>query len=256
MAFVLRTNAPAPGRHSFSCTAMWAMEFHRGGGRSRRSRMSTPWWPGTRRAPGARLIRWSHSESRATPIASRASFRNWVWIARMSQGCRSVARSHLHSRDATAQSRRRWFSHLGMRDGRVPCLRTWPNNASAKLWSSPSWRPTTSPERSFRACSRHRHHRRLSRSSAHHCGSFIPPASARSRMHAPKMCGPRSPGLDSTLLVCGDNDVRAPLAVADDLCAAIASSTLVVLRGAGHCCNIEAADDFNREVRSFLRAHR
>ncbi len=59
-----------------------------------------------------------------------------------------------------------------------------------------------------------------------------------------------------TLLVCGDNDVRAPLAVADDLCAAIASSTCVVLRGAGHCCNIEAADDFNREVRSFLRSCR
>lgn len=58
-----------------------------------------------------------------------------------------------------------------------------------------------------------------------------------------------------TLLVYGDNDVRAPLRVAEDLRVAIAASTLVVLPGAGHCCNIEAPEDFNREVREFLQAH-
>jgi pimeloyl-ACP methyl ester carboxylesterase len=55
-----------------------------------------------------------------------------------------------------------------------------------------------------------------------------------------------------TLLVYGDNDVRAPLTVAEDLHASIAGSVLVVLSGAGHVCNIEASDEFNAAVRSFL----
>ena len=59
-----------------------------------------------------------------------------------------------------------------------------------------------------------------------------------------------------TLLVYGDNDVRAPLAVAEDLHAAIPGSTLVVLPEAGHCCNIEAREEFNRVVGSFLRDRR
>jgi pimeloyl-ACP methyl ester carboxylesterase len=56
-----------------------------------------------------------------------------------------------------------------------------------------------------------------------------------------------------TLLVYGDGDVRAPVAVAEHLHAAIAGSTLVVLPGAGHVCNIDAQDKFNRAVRTFLR---
>jgi pimeloyl-ACP methyl ester carboxylesterase len=56
-----------------------------------------------------------------------------------------------------------------------------------------------------------------------------------------------------TLLVYGDNDVRAPLTVAHSLHAALRDSTLVVLPGAGHVCNVEAAEEFNRAVRSFLR---
>ncbi len=59
-----------------------------------------------------------------------------------------------------------------------------------------------------------------------------------------------------TLLVYGDNDVRAPLTVAERLHAEIACSTLVVLPGAGHVCNIEAASEFNRTVRTFLRERR
>jgi pimeloyl-ACP methyl ester carboxylesterase len=54
-------------------------------------------------------------------------------------------------------------------------------------------------------------------------------------------------------LVYGDRDVRAPLTVAEDLHAAISRSTLVVLPGTGHLCNIEAPDTFNNAVRSFLR---
>jgi pimeloyl-ACP methyl ester carboxylesterase len=55
-----------------------------------------------------------------------------------------------------------------------------------------------------------------------------------------------------TLLVYGDRDVRAPLAVAEDLHAAIPGSRLVVLPGVGHACSIEAPDGFNRVVRDFL----
>lgn len=55
-----------------------------------------------------------------------------------------------------------------------------------------------------------------------------------------------------TLLVAGDRDVRAPLAVAQVLRASIRGSTLVVLEGAGHLCNLEAPGDFNGALRTFL----
>jgi pimeloyl-ACP methyl ester carboxylesterase len=55
-----------------------------------------------------------------------------------------------------------------------------------------------------------------------------------------------------TLLVNGAEDVRAPLSVARDLEASIPGSTLVVLPGAGHVCNLEAPKEFNTVVRSFL----
>jgi pimeloyl-ACP methyl ester carboxylesterase len=57
-----------------------------------------------------------------------------------------------------------------------------------------------------------------------------------------------------TLLIYGDRDERAPLEVAEDLHASILDSTLVVLPGAGHVCNIEAAESFNSAVRNFLRS--
>jgi pimeloyl-ACP methyl ester carboxylesterase len=56
-----------------------------------------------------------------------------------------------------------------------------------------------------------------------------------------------------TLLVYGDQDVRAPQTVAEDLHAAISGSQLVVLPDAGHLCNIEAPEAFNKAVRNFLR---
>jgi pimeloyl-ACP methyl ester carboxylesterase len=57
-----------------------------------------------------------------------------------------------------------------------------------------------------------------------------------------------------TLLLYGDKDVRSPLNVAEALHAKIPSSRLVVLPGVGHLCNVEAAEEFNAEVRSFLRS--
>jgi pimeloyl-ACP methyl ester carboxylesterase len=56
-----------------------------------------------------------------------------------------------------------------------------------------------------------------------------------------------------TLLVYGDQDERAPLSVAEDLHRSIAGSGLLLLSGAGHGCNIDAADRFNAAVRDFLR---
>ena len=56
-----------------------------------------------------------------------------------------------------------------------------------------------------------------------------------------------------TLLLYGDSDLRSSLSVAEGLHAAIPHSTLVVLEGVGHQSNIEAADRFNAELRSFLK---
>jgi pimeloyl-ACP methyl ester carboxylesterase len=57
-----------------------------------------------------------------------------------------------------------------------------------------------------------------------------------------------------TLLLYGNEDVRAPRPVGDALHSAISGSTLVVLPDVGHMIDIEAGDRFNTEVRDFLRA--
>jgi len=59
-----------------------------------------------------------------------------------------------------------------------------------------------------------------------------------------------------TLLLYGDEDARASLAVAEAMNAAIPGSELVVLPGVGHVSTVEAADRVNDEVRSFLRSIR
>jgi pimeloyl-ACP methyl ester carboxylesterase len=65
------------------------------------------------------------------------------------------------------------------------------------------------------------------------------------------------PGMDvPTLLLYGDEDVRAPQEVADQLHTGIPHSRLVVIPGAGHLCNLEAPDRFNEEIRDFLRSVR
>ena len=55
-----------------------------------------------------------------------------------------------------------------------------------------------------------------------------------------------------TLLLYGDQDVRAPANVAHDIHAGIPGSKLVLIPGAGHACNIDAPERFNAEVRAFL----
>lgn len=55
-----------------------------------------------------------------------------------------------------------------------------------------------------------------------------------------------------TLLIYGDHDQRAPLAVAERIHDAITGSQLVTLEGAGHLCNIELPQQFNAAVFRFL----
>jgi pimeloyl-ACP methyl ester carboxylesterase len=57
-----------------------------------------------------------------------------------------------------------------------------------------------------------------------------------------------------TLLLYGDEDVRAPKHVWEALHSSIPGSKLVVIPGVGHMIDIEAAERFDTEVRAFLRA--
>jgi pimeloyl-ACP methyl ester carboxylesterase len=57
-----------------------------------------------------------------------------------------------------------------------------------------------------------------------------------------------------TLLLYGDKDVRSPLGVAEDLHARIPASRLAVMAGVGHLSDMDEAERFNAEVRTFLRA--
>lgn len=57
-----------------------------------------------------------------------------------------------------------------------------------------------------------------------------------------------------TLLLYGDKDVRAPLKVAEDIHARVPTAKLVVIPGVGHMNNVEAAERFNAEVRTFLKS--
>lgn len=54
------------------------------------------------------------------------------------------------------------------------------------------------------------------------------------------------------LLIWGDQDVRSPLAVGQDLHARLQDSRLIVLSGTGHLPQVEAADRVNAELRRFF----
>jgi pimeloyl-ACP methyl ester carboxylesterase len=55
-----------------------------------------------------------------------------------------------------------------------------------------------------------------------------------------------------TLLLYGDQDVRAPREVAEALLAGIPGSRLVMMPGVGHASSVEAPDRFCVEVQAFL----
>ena len=62
-------------------------------------------------------------------------------------------------------------------------------------------------------------------------------------------------GIDvPTLLLYGDKDVRSPLTVAEEMHASIPGSRLVIIPGVGHMVDMESADRFNVEVRTFLKS--
>jgi len=55
-----------------------------------------------------------------------------------------------------------------------------------------------------------------------------------------------------TLLLYGEHDERSPMDVARELHSKITTSTLVIIPGAGHMCNMESPGAFDSEVRRFL----
>ncbi|MGS0685970.1 alpha/beta fold hydrolase [Nakamurella sp. GG22] len=57
-----------------------------------------------------------------------------------------------------------------------------------------------------------------------------------------------------TLLLYGDDDVRAPAAVAAAMHAQIPGSLLIQLAGVGHCGHVQAPTEWNRAVLDFLNA--
>ena len=55
-----------------------------------------------------------------------------------------------------------------------------------------------------------------------------------------------------TLVISGQEDPGTPVAMAQEICAAIPSSTLAVLPSASHLCNLEQSDAFTRVLLDFL----
>lgn len=82
------------------------------------------------------------------------------------------------------------------------------------------------------------------------------PAATRTMAHALAEADLRDVVADidvPTLLLHGDVDQRSSLTVAQTLHAQIPGSKLVVLPGLGHECYLESPEQFNDEVRAFLR---
>jgi pimeloyl-ACP methyl ester carboxylesterase len=59
-----------------------------------------------------------------------------------------------------------------------------------------------------------------------------------------------------TLLLYGEQDARSPVHVGRALHDGIPESSLVILPGVGHLSSVEGAEQFNREIRSFLEENR
>ena len=57
---------------------------------------------------------------------------------------------------------------------------------------------------------------------------------------------------NQTLIIFGENDKETPLYMAKRLNRGIPSSTLSVIKGAGHFCFIDKPNKFNMEVKEFL----
>ena len=86
----------------------------------------------------------------------------------------------------------------------------------------------------------------------------VRPASLRTQVHLMAEADQRDllPRITvPTLLIWGELDARSPLSVANQLQRTIPDTTLVVVPGAGHVCQLERPEQFNQAVRNFCRAH-
>lgn len=59
-----------------------------------------------------------------------------------------------------------------------------------------------------------------------------------------------------TLVICGREDILTPPAESESMHAVIPRSRLEIIEGAGHLANLEAAEEFNRSLGSFLETIR
>jgi len=57
-----------------------------------------------------------------------------------------------------------------------------------------------------------------------------------------------------TLIVVGERDGRTPVEEAEDINRRIPDASLKIIKSAGHMANVEKPEEFNRAVRTFLRA--
>ena len=131
-----------------------------------------------------------------------------------------------------------------------------PSGACARCWTSPTGRRRSSWPRCARRCSRPGCRRRTADAFAASVGEFHPVGiRALARAFAAADLRDVLPRIEvPTLLLYGDQDVRAPVAVGEALHAAIPASRLVVLPGIGHLISLEAPGRFNAELRAFLRS--
>src|SRR5829696_4219112 len=230
---------------------MWATARRPGGGSWTGSATSSRSWPGTPPGPVAQPIPRRALAWPATPTAWPASSSGSAWSSRTWPGCRSGASlpwSSTAGIPATLILASAYAGWGGSLPAEVAQQRLQQALGLAEL--SPEgflgallptmFSPTTPPEavEAFRASMLAFHpagFRAMARASAENLREVL------AHINVP------------TLLLYGDRDVRAPLSVAEDLHAAITGSTLVVLPDAGHLCNIEAPEAFNRAVGNFLR---
>jgi pimeloyl-ACP methyl ester carboxylesterase len=227
-----------------------------GEGNSTTSPMSSMSSPGTLRAAGGHRTRPTTSSCPTTPTASPDSSAPSAWLAPTSPAFRLAELSRSSSIDGTrdclalsppTSAYTGWAGSLPpeevaarleavMRDSHLP----------GAEWAE-RWLPTL-----FTDCA--------PAGLVDELGAIIAnfhPRGAQTMARAMARADLRDvlPRIDApTLLIYGDADVRSPLSVAEELHSRIPASKLVVLQGAGHQLNMEAADQFSSALRDFLHA--
>ena len=211
------TNTPAMGRRSSCSMALWGTDQRPGGPSWRGSPTISPWWPGMHPGPGDRPILRKTSPCPATPIVWPASSMRWIWRHRQSWGCRSAARSLSSSTGGTPRpdelvlvsAYAGWGGSLpsDVVEQRLQQALVLADLSAGEFAAAllPTMFSDATPAESvdrFGAALREFHpagFRAMARASAEDLRAALPLVT------------------QPTLLVCGDQDVRAPLTVAEDL---------------------------------------